>query len=577
MSAHDVAAANACGASSFNPALMASRKAGRMTSRKDRVMVFSRVLVACAFGGLLFVSPLTASASNPQATAKRVDELLAKEQFGGDEKAKAVSAADDQTFLRRASLDLVGVGPTPEEITAYSLDTSSDKRARAVERLLASERFGENWARYWRDVIMYRRTEDRALLATPALLEFLTGEFNDRPHWDQIARKFITAVGDVSENGAAALIMAQMGGAEDTTAEVSRIFMGIQIQCAQCHNHPTDRWKREQFHELAAFFPRLSLRPVKVDGKRRSFAVVSVDKDRGNKRPNNPRVGATEHYMPDLDHPEAEGTLMKPVFFVSGQKLETGVSDSERREKIAGWITDRDNAWFSKAFVNRMWSELVGTGFYEPVDDIGPDRSCDAPLTLDYLSEQFTANDYDVKWLFQAITSTAAYGRQSRSRMDDETAPFVSACPQRLRGDQLFNTLIEVLEIPEPPSKGDGGYRRVGGPREQVNRTFGYDPSVRRDEVAGSIPQALFLMNAPELAQAINSKNARSSLSRLLAEVPEDKPLVSELYLRCLAREPKQSELQTCLDHVRTSDDRAAAFEDILWALVNSTEFLNRK
>ncbi|MEX0979310.1 MAG: DUF1549 domain-containing protein [Pirellulales bacterium] len=541
-------------------------------------MMLLRVLLACALCSVLLAERSPAAPFDPQATAKRVDELLAKEQFGGDAKAQAVSAADDQTFLRRASLDLIGLGPTPEEITAYALDASPDKRAGAVERLLANPRFGENWARYWRDVIMYRRTEDRALLAAPALVAFLTEAFNDGPHWDQIARKFITASGDVRENGATALIMAQMGGTEDTTAEVSRIFMGIQLQCAQCHNHPTDRWKREQFHELAAFFPRLSLRAVKVDGKRRSFAVVPVDKDRGKKPPNNPRAGSTEHFMPDLDHPEAEGKLMKPVFFLSGQKLETGTSDAERREKIAEWITDRDNRWFAKAFVNRIWSELVGKGFYEPVDDIGPDRQCSAPLALDELSERFAASEYDVKWLFQVITSTAAYGRQSRSRIDDGTAPFVAACPQRLRGDQLFNTLVEVLDIPEPPARGDDGYRAAaGGPRAQVNLTFGYDPSVRRDDLAGSIPQALFLMNSPDLSRAINGSGGRTSLSRLLAEVPDDKPLVSELYLRCLAREPKQTELQTCLDHVRITNDRAVAFEDILWVLVNSTEFLNRK
>ena len=542
-------------------------------------MALLRVLLACALCSGFLAQRSPAGEFDPQATAARVDKLLAKEQFGGDAQAQAVSAADDQTFLRRASLDLIGVGPTPEEITAYALDASPDKRARAVERLLANKRFGENWARFWRDVIMYRRTEDRALLATPALVAFLTEAFNNGPHWDQIARKFITASGDVRENGATALIMAQMGGTEDTTAEVSRIFMGIQLQCAQCHNHPTDRWKREQFHELAAFFPRLSLRPVKVDGMQRSFAVVSADRDRGNKRPDNPRVGSTEHFMPDLDHPEAEGKLMKPVFFLSGQKLQTGTSDAERREKIAEWITDRDNRWFAKAFVNRTWSELVGKGFYEPVDDIGPDRQCSAPLTLDYLSERFAAKGYDVKWLFQVITSTAAYGRQSRSRIDDGSAPFVAACPQRLRGDQLFNTLIEVLGIPEPPARGDDdGYRAaLGGPRAQVNLTFGYDPSVRRDDVAGSIPQALFLMNSPELSRAIDGTNGRTSLGRLLAEVPDDKHLASELYLRCLAREPKQIELQTCLDHVRTTNDRAKAFEDILWALVNSTEFLNRK
>ena len=145
---------------------------------------------------------------------------------------------------------------------------------------------------------------------------------------------------------------------------------------------------------------------------------------------------------------------MKPVFFVTGQRLETGLKDQERRGKFADWMTSRTNRWFAKAFVNRLWSELVGHGFYEPVDDLGPDRACAAPHTLDYLTEHFAGSRYDVKWLLRVITATEAYQRQSRSRGSSEDAPFVASCTQRLRGDQLYNSLMEVLGIDEgPPSE----------------------------------------------------------------------------------------------------------------------------
>jgi hypothetical protein len=528
---------------------------------------------------LLLLEPSIAAALDPSSAARQVDELLSNERLGAAEGVapQPTPRADDQTFLRRASLDLVGHPPTPEEITAFSLDTTPEKRAVAVDQLLARREFGNNWARYWRDVIMYRRSEDRALLVSAAVVKFLSDAFNDDPHWDKIARKFMTATGDVREEGATALIMAQMGNAEDTTAEVSRIFLGIQIQCAQCHHHPTDRWKREQFHELAAFFPRIAVRPVKK-GEERSFAVISVDHE-GKNRPDKPPLGHLEHHMPDLKHPEQEGTLMKPVFFVTGQKLTVGLPDHERREKIAAWITSPNDRWFAKAFVNRMWSELVGHGFYEPVDDLGPDRKCFAPHTLDYLAEHFAINHYDVKWLFRVITATEAYQRQSRSRFEEDKPLFAANCPQRLRGDQLFNTLLDVLGIDEgPPAAAQKNPRAaLGSPRGRMNQTFGYDPSVRRDEVAGSIPQALLLMNGPELNRAIDGKQPTTLLGQLLLEVPKDEALVAELYLRCLAREPKPTELQTCLDHVRTSGQRAEAFEDILWSLINSTEFLNRQ
>jgi hypothetical protein len=517
------------------------------------------------------------------AVAAQVDARLAKEWFGGSEQTadKLAAAADDQTLLRRLALDLVGHPPTPEEITAYALDTSPGKRAAAVERLLASQEFGENWARYWRDVIMYRRSEERALLVSGALVRFLSEQLNGDPRWDKIATQFITATGDISEQGDTAIIMAQMGSAEDTTAEISRIFLGIQIQCAQCHNHPTDRWKRDQFHELAAFFPRIAVRPVRQDGKRRSFEVVSLDRGPKNKKNDKPGRGNLEHYMPDLDHPEEQGTLMQPVFFVTGQKLETGLTDQERRQKIAEWITDRQDRWFAKAYVNRMWAELVGRGFYEPVDDIGPDRTCSAPQTLHYLADRFAATGYDVKWLFRVITATAAYARQSRSRYDESGAPFAANCPQRLRGDQLFNSLMAVLGVEDDAAGRNGpkeNYRRPeASARGRLNQAFGYDPSVRRDEVAGSIPQALFLMNGPELNRALSARGPNSVLAKALAEIDKDDALVEELYLRCLAREPNDQELETCLEYVASVGNRAEAFEDILWSLVNSTEFLNRK
>ena len=156
---------------------------------------------------------------------------------------------------------------------------------------------------------------------------------------------------------------------------------------------------------------------------------------------------------------------MKPVFFVTGQTLPVGTPDVERREAIAQWITGHGDRWFAKAFVNRMWAELVGHGFYEPVDDIGPDRSCAAPHTLDYLAEHFANNQYDIKWLFRVILATEAYQRESRSRFESEQAPFAASCPQRLRGDQLFNSLTEVLGIGEGPVPADNPRAAMAGPR----------------------------------------------------------------------------------------------------------------
>jgi hypothetical protein len=552
--------------------------------------------------------PATVSAAVDEVqTAKQVDKLLAKEFFGGAAPAAAAVApvANDEIFIRRVTLDLIGEQPTPAQVTAFVLDPSAQKRAALVKRLLADKHYGQNWGRYWRDVIMYRRSNDRAMLLVNTLVNYLTTQFNNNTPWDEVARQFITATGPAYEDGSTALIMAHLANPEDVTAEVSRIFLGIQIQCAQCHDHKSDRWKRDQFHELAAFFPRVAVRRVPGDEKQ-SFMVVGDDKGLGKRAPGVMENSTTEHYMSDLNDPHAKGTLMTPVFFATGQKLELGTPDAERRATLARWLTSPQDTYFAEAFVNRLWSELVGRGFMEPVDDMGPDHKTTAPETLKYLAQQFTASHYDVKWLFRTIMATDAYQRQVRSRSELVEEPFAASCPQRLRADQVFNSLVNVLGMDEA-NMGQRGYGQGGngpaagakgakeaadskanpnnkkkaqlagaGPRGQSLLTFGYDPSARRDEIAGSIPQALWMMNSPLVEKGAKAYPG-STLATLLEREKDDEMVATELYLRCLAREPKESELKICQVYVRSMGSRSEAFEDILWSLVNSTEFLYRK
>lgn len=518
----------------------------------------------------------TVAAVDYKTAAAEVDRKLAAE-IPAINSPSAAPRASDEVYLRRVSLDIAGRLPTPGEITAFALDPASDKRTRAVERLLAEEAYGQNWGRYWRDVILYRRSEDRALVVSQSLEEYLAAEFNKNTPWDAISRAFITATGDVRENGATAIFMAQMGETSDVTAEISRIFTGVQIQCAQCHDHPTDRWQRTQFHELAAFFPRVAVRPKRM-AMPPTFEVTSADNAPRVRRPNATGRGSREHYMPDLDNPDAQGILMQPVFFVTGKELSPGLTDLERRQSVAGWLTSNDNPWFAKAIVNRIWSELDGEGFYEPVDDIGPDRQCTAPGTLDFLAAQFAANKHDIKWLISAITATAAYQRESRSRRAPEETPMLANVSQRLRGDQLYSAITSVLGTPPTQAAGRGG--RFGNnrdPRAPFNSIFGFDPSLRRDEVAGSIPQALAVMNSPQLATGISSARRGTLLGKLLAGEQDDEAVTVDLYLRTLSREPTDDELKTSLAYVKDAGSRSEGFEDLLWALLNSAEFMHRR
>jgi hypothetical protein len=540
----------------------------------------------CLEVGLVFGMAASAAASGPSPleVAKRIDRLLADEVFTAV--TMLAPPVGDATYLRRVWLDIVGDIPSPEHVTAFLLDPSTDKRERVVRELLDNPQYGQNWARYWRDVIMYRRLEDRAAIVSSPLTVALTEKLNANESWDKIAREFITAKGNVRANGATAIQMAQDGRTEEITAEVSRIFLGIQIQCCQCHDHPYDSWKREQFHELAAFFPRIAVRPVQFPTQR-SFEVVASDRPMVRRRPHANQEGRrpeAEHFMPDLEDPSARGTRMQPKFFLTGAELPLGTTDSERRNTLAKWMTK--TPWFATALVNRLWAELVGEGFYEPVDDMGPERTPSAPRAVALLSQSFADSGFDVKWLFRAICATDAYQRESRPRRDIDDIPFAANVAQPLRSDQLFNALLTAVDMEESTqplnrrgrsAQAMNAYGRNPTVRQAFQVAFGYDPSDPRQTISSSIPQALTMMNSVRINLAVRALDRETALGRLLQDIKANEDLIVELYLRTLSREPSDGELKLALNFCESVNNRPAAFEDLLWALLNSSEFSHRR
>ncbi len=535
------------------------------------MILLMRLPVALLLAVALILS-VSAGMLTADEVAKQVDQALAADLF--DENTKLAPRAGDATFARRVWLDIVGDIPTPEELTAFLLDPAPAKREALVAKLLANPHYGLNWSRYWRDVILFRALDERAQLVANPLEADLGKWLNENRSWNEIASEFITSHGDVREVGGTAIMMAQDGQTEEIAAEVSRIFLGVQIQCAQCHDHPYDRWKREQFHELAAFFPRVTVRPVR-DLTKRSFEVVGQDRFRRSPRGNNvERQPTAEHLMPDLEDPEAPGTPMEAKFFLTNSTIPWGTSDEQRRLQLASWLTE--NEWFATAVVNRLWAELVGEGFYTPIDDIGPDREPTAPTAVKLLSEQFRISGYDMKWLIATICQTEAYQRESRPRRELDETPFTANVPQRLRGDQLYNAMLSALDSAEQAPNPQQLLRgRRGTPRGKFGETFGYDPSMGREEAVSSIPQILALMNSGDVNRAV-VKNRQNALGELLGTIPDDDDLTRELFLRCLCREPMKKEIGAVRKHLKGANNRREAYEDLAWSLVNSAEFQHR-
>jgi hypothetical protein len=529
--------------------------------------------------------------ANPLAAAikpSEIDATLEQELAKAGRELSPITK--DEDFLRRVTIDLTGKPPTPDKLDEFLKDTDAAKRAKVIDALLGTEDYARNWARYWRDVIGYHAiNQQRFGLGVADFENWMTEQLQKNVHWDKVATELITAKGSVREDGRTYLIFAQN---ENNTpnlpvnlaSEVTRVFMGIQIACAQCHDHPYDEWKREQFHEIAAFFARTVV--VREDqSDLGSFTVKSTDDFRRGGAPGKAanKVGgrfSREHQMPDKDDPEKKH-MMHPQFLL-GQTPAQELPDVERRALFAQYVTDKSDPWFARAYVNRIWSELMGEGFYEPVDDIGPGREARFPMIVNRLSSAWRASDYDVKWLFRLIMNTDAYQREIRpTDPSAESSPFASVCPTRLTADQIFDSLATTLGVVDnvgPLGRLPGPQARRGpvGMRGEISAAFGVDPSTPFDEVQGTIPQALFMINSPSLANYIRAQGD-TLLGRLLPVYDNDEELIRLLYKRILARVPTDTEMKTCLEHIKEVDNRREAFEDLLWSLVNSTEFITKR
>ena len=512
---------------------------------------------------------------------------------------KPAAKTTDEQFMRRVYIDLTGKLPMPADITEFIADKAADKRAKLIDKLLDSDDYAKHWGQYWRTVITTRATLD--FFVTPVVPQFerwITAQLKANKSWAAITSDQLTASGRVmyadQDKNPQAFFLLSRRGADSVTemaAETSRVFLGIQIQCAQCHDHPSDVWKRQQFHEFAAYFGRY----------RGSFPIREEKKFVGVQLASRPG----EHRMPDRDDPKM-GTAMNPKF-LDGKAPEGadpvpstrgpigpagfpkggfgkgassgGMSDAARRKALADQITSKDNPWFAGAFVNRMWGEFMGQAFYSPIDDMGPQKDATMPVVLARVAGSFRGNDYDIKQLYRDILNSDTYQRQIRpGETGDEHLLFATRNPVRMNGNALWQTLTSTLGAigPTGGSFGPGPFGRFGGLETQFKNAFSYDPSTKADEIEGSISQALILMNNPQINAKIRAQGT-NLLARILASYSEDDEALRVVYLRALARRPTDREVTRLRDYIRSVDNRAEAYEDILWALINSTEFQMRR
>jgi hypothetical protein len=468
--------------------------------------------------------------------------------------------ASDAEFLRRVYLDIIGVIPTTEKAIAFLDDKSPDKRSRLIDELLTHENYGRHMGDVWTN-LMYLIDSDNRFVNKAPLREWLTEKFNANMHWDAMAFELVTATGDLDKNGATGYLMSNRG-VDKMTDSVGKLFLGVQIQCAQCHNHPFTNWKQTEYWGLAQFFYKVNIsnpRAAKDGG------TITVSEEGRPARKGNALPESAKAVSPKL---------------LGGDTLKLD-STQPYRPVLANWMTTSSNPFFAKAFMNRLWSQYFGRGFVNPVDDMSTENQASHPELLAALAKEFGNSGFDIKQMIRGICNSNAYQRSSKPAGDnrDDRTLFSHQSIKVLGGEQLFDSLTTVLGAvnakENPMRKAAMGKGGAVGQRDQFAAFFlGTDNAKPTDYEAG-IPQALRLMNSPLMASARLTSVATKAGE--ISRGTSSEKAIEKLYLTTLARRPTGDEAKKMTEFVAKHQDQRAAYGDVLWVLLNSSEFaLNR-
>jgi hypothetical protein len=460
---------------------------------------------------------------------------------------------DDATFLRRASLDVIGTLPTPDQVRAFLNDSAPDKRERLIDQLLKRDEYADYWTMKWLDIL---RADQLTISpqGAVAMQRWLRRCFSENRPYDQWAVELLTVQGNTSAEGPGSFYKI-LNKPDEAARSVSQLLLGVRIECAQCHHHPSERWTQSDYVGLAGFFTGLSLKKL-PSGEQ---ALVPL----GGK---------------DLPHPRTGEAV--PAQVLGGPPADFA-SVNDRRQVLATWMTDPQNPFFAKAITNRIWAHYFGRGLIEPIDDIRQTNPATNPALLDALTARMRELNYDLKAFTRTLLSSRLYQTSSTALPDnaDDHQSFSHYLQRPLPAEVLLDAISESTGVPEEFNGWPVGYRAIqvwdNHMPSYFFRIFGRPVRAtvceceRSDEP--SIAQALHLLNAPELFEKISHRQGRAR--RLSGSSLSPIEVIDELYLSTLSRLPSDAERDLMLSAF-TDLDRRAASEDVLWTLMNSKEFL---
>ena len=541
-------------------------------------------LHAVLFGGLGVPDSRGASPTLPP----QVTEInSAIEQQWRDFEIKPAPEVEDDRWCRRVFLDLIGRIPSVDELNEFLADNAAQRRSNLVERLLEDDRYAEeyanHWATVWCNVLIGRSggTERDSLTSRDGMMKYLRDSFASNKPYDRMVFELVTAEGATKPgapkfNGAANFL-ADKVNAEDAvlaTSSTSRVFLGLQVQCTQCHNHPFNQWKQQKFWDFNAFFRQTRALRRFVPGTNDVDHAELVSQD---------YEGQGGDPSDALIYYELRNGLIKTAYPVFVDDTEIGksgyVSEVNRRLELGKLIVA--SPYLDKMMVNRFWSHFLGHGFTKPVDDIGPHNAPSHPDLLEYLAKEVRGNSHDCKQLMRWIVLSKPYQLAARhSAANEVDDPTVGEAPKfshfylrQMTAEQLYQSLVT-----SSGAKAAGSYERQEQERrrwmQQFVVAFGTDEGDEATTFNGSIPQALMLFNGELTRQAISEEDG-GFLKTVMSQNRNTRDRVNHLFLAGLSRRASKDELMVASKLLTAREgDEIAMLQDMWWAIINSNEFI---
>ncbi|MCB1095274.1 MAG: DUF1553 domain-containing protein [Verrucomicrobiae bacterium] len=477
--------------------------------------------------------------------------------------------SSDGDFLRRASLDLIGALPTVEQAREFLADSDPDKRTKAIDTLLEHPRWADHWAVKWADLL--RPNPDRAGVKSVYLLDqWIREQFRNNVPFDEFAKAVLTAEGSTHRFGPAVVFRDRREPADRTTL-FSQVFLGVRMECAKCHHHPNEKWSQDDFYQMAAFFGEV---------KRKGTGISP------------PISGSAEFFYHSaggkVKHPVTEAVMKPKPPDGPFAKIPEG---DDPRQALADWVTQPDNPFFAKAIVNRVWGEMMGRGFVHPVDDFRASNPANHEAVLNALATDFASHGYDLKHLMRTIATSRLYQLSSTPNATNiaDTGNFSRSYKRRLPAEVAADAVAQVTGTPARFAGLPGATSAVEvwnfkTPSDMLD-AFGRPDSSSdcpcERNMSTSVVQALHLMHSDKLQEQFSAKGSR--LTRLLSDTSlQNNEIIDELYLAAYCRYPDPDEQKLASDWLAEAgtgaDDpanaRRGAVEDLLWALLNTAEFV---